>query len=321
MLQNALAADVKLQFSGHETFPLRYGWLKKTYDAVRTCELKQTDTKTVFSADDAIARFGVGKNMVASMRYWAFAAGILEEVRAHLGPCTTTPIGQALLDDDGWDPWLEDPNSLWLLHWHFASTPDRTSTWFWVFNHCSHATFGREFLVDHLSRLSTERHMKKVAPATLKRDVECFIRTYVQKASDDFMEDTLECPLTELSLLRTVGRKEGYHLARGPKTTLSPALFAFATAQYWQRQYPNVRTLSFDALFYGPGSPGRVFLLDEESIVDLAIELEVASDGVIAWSETAGLRQLICRANPTEIDPMPFLSEAYSDANRWAARG
>ena len=26
--------DYRPQFSGHETFPLRYGWLKKAFDAV-----------------------------------------------------------------------------------------------------------------------------------------------------------------------------------------------------------------------------------------------------------------------------------------------
>ena len=26
------------QLSGHETFPLRYGWLKKAFDAVRTTQ-------------------------------------------------------------------------------------------------------------------------------------------------------------------------------------------------------------------------------------------------------------------------------------------
>ena len=319
MFQGALAPTTKLQFSGHETFPLRYGWLKKVYDAVRVCEQARDDTKAVFSAEDAIARFGVGKNMVVSMRYWALATGILKEVRAHLGPYETTPIGQALLDDNGWDPWLEDPNSLWLLHWHLASNPGQTSTWYWVFNHCPHATFDRELIVDHLARLCADRQMKKVAPATLKRDVECFVRTYVEKAGAGSKEDTLECPLTELSLLHSVGRKDGYQIARGPKSTLSAAVFAFATTQFWQRSYPNVRTLSLDALFHDPGSPGRVFLLDEESVVDLAIELESATDGAIAWSETAGLRQLISRANLKEIDPLPCLPHAFAHGDRRAA--
>lgn len=319
MFHGAPIATTKLQFSGHETFPLRYGWLKKVYDAVSTCEAKGENTKIVFSADDAIARFGVGKNMVVSMRYWALATGMLEEVRAHLGPYATTELSNLLLEDDGWDPWLEDPNSLWLLHWHLASTPDRTSTWYWVLNHCPHASFDRELIVDHLSRLCADREMKKVAPATLKRDVECFVRTYAEKAGNVSKEDTLECPLTELSLLRSIGRKEGYQLARGPKSTLGAAVFAYATTQFWQRSHPNANTLSLDALFHDPGSPGRVFLLDEESVVDHAIELESATEGMIAWSETAGLRQLICRIQVDEIEPLRFLSSAFEHRKHRAA--
>ena len=319
MLQGALAATTKLQFSGHETFPLRYGWVKKVYDAVRACEDRGDDTKVVFNADDAIARFGVGKNMVVSMRYWALATGMLKEVRAHLGPYATTDLGHMLLNDSGLDPWLEDPNSLWLLHWHLASTPERTSTWHWVFNHCPHTSFDRELIVDHLTRLCADRQMKKVAQATLKRDVECFVRTYVEKAGAGSKEDTLECPLAELSLLRSIGRKEGYQFARGPKSTLSSGVFAFATAQFWQRSHANVSTLSLDALFHDPGSPGRVFLLDEESVVDHAIELEAATNGAIAWSETAGLRQLICRNDLKEIDPLNYLSQAFDKHERRVA--
>ena len=259
MFQGALAPTTKLQFSGHETFPLRYGWLKKVYDAVRVCEQARDDTKAVFSAEDAIARFGVGKNMVVSMRYWALATGILKEVRAHLGPYETTPIGQALLDDNGWDPWLEDPNSLWLLHWHLASNPGQTSTWYWVFNHCPHATFDRELIVDHLARLCADRQMKKVAPATLKRDVECFVRTYVEKAGAGSKEDTLECPLTELSLLRSVGRKDGYQIARGPKSTLSAAVFAFATTNSGNDRIQTCGRYRSMRCFTIPVRPGESF--------------------------------------------------------------
>ena len=40
------------QLSGHETFPLRYGWLKKAFDAVRNTEDCE-DNRSVFLADDA----------------------------------------------------------------------------------------------------------------------------------------------------------------------------------------------------------------------------------------------------------------------------
>ena len=69
--------DYSPQLSGHETFPLRYGWLKKSFDAVQDTK-DEVDNRSVFSGPDAIARFGVGKNMVASMRHWADVSGIIE---------------------------------------------------------------------------------------------------------------------------------------------------------------------------------------------------------------------------------------------------
>ena len=56
------------QFSGHETFPLRYAWLKQVFDAVNG-RAGDSFNRRVFVDDDAISKFGVGKNMVGSMRY------------------------------------------------------------------------------------------------------------------------------------------------------------------------------------------------------------------------------------------------------------
>ena len=66
------------QFSGHETFPLRYGWLKKAFDAVQNCS-NESESKTIFSRPEAIADFGVGKNMVLSIRHWATVTVVIPE--------------------------------------------------------------------------------------------------------------------------------------------------------------------------------------------------------------------------------------------------
>ena len=293
MLYRSFGEGSKLQFSGHETFPLRYGWLKKVYDAVKDFENKGLDTKQVFASEDAIARFGVGKNMVSSMRYWALSAGVIEEEKSHLGTYGTTELANTILAVDGADPWMEDPTSLWFVHWRLASTPERNSTWYWVFNHCSHAAFDRATVVEYLHRLCSEQGLKKVAAATIKRDVECFARTYVEKPGGGQVDDTMECPLTELALVEATAQKEGMRLVRGAKPTLSLGMFAFATAEFWHRNHKDVGTLSFEALLHEPGSPGRVFLLDESSLLDLASGLEEATRGQISWSETAGLKQLI----------------------------
>ena len=70
--------DCKPSFSGHETFPLRYGWLKKAFDRVQKMEDKPNNRADCWG-DEAIAEFGVGKNMVASIRHWAKVTNIIEE--------------------------------------------------------------------------------------------------------------------------------------------------------------------------------------------------------------------------------------------------
>ena len=100
---------VLYSFSGHETFPFRYPWLKKGFDAVGA-------DGAVFARDDAITTLGVGKNMVRAIRHWCLAAGIVEENAARAGSLKVTDRGQLLLADDGLDPYLEDPATLWLLH-------------------------------------------------------------------------------------------------------------------------------------------------------------------------------------------------------------
>ena len=61
-------------FAGHETFTLRYGWLKnkKAVNGV-------VADSQLFRRPDALVTLGVGKNMVRSIRHWALTTGILEE--------------------------------------------------------------------------------------------------------------------------------------------------------------------------------------------------------------------------------------------------
>lgn len=306
----------KLQFSGHETFPLRYGWLKKVYDAVYSTPPNTAGEQRVFTPEEAIVRFGVGKNMVASMRYWALAVGIIEAERVSSGPYYLTPLAKTVFDDKGCDPWMEHPDTFWLVHWKLASTPDRTTTWYWVFNHCPHISFDRALLLEHLSRICHERGLKKIAQATIKRDIEVFARTYLPRSETKFRDDTMECPLAELNLIEPTGQKEGMRLVKGPKPTLTAGFFSFATIDYWQRHFGNVATLSFDSLLHATGSPGRVFQLDESSLLDLAVQVENITDGAIMWSETAGLKQLVLRNNelPGLLNPEDYLCHQETHA-------
>ena len=284
--------DYSPQLSGHETFPLRYGWLKKAFDAVQ--DSKDLDNnRAVFSGPDAIARFGVGKNMVASMRHWANVSGIIEGQSGQEG-IVTTALGQRIFGENGLDPYMEDPATSWLIHWHLCGRATKT-TWFWAFHHHPSISFERETLITGIKRLAEDRQWVRASVNTIRRDVACFIRTYVAQSApgNANYEDGLDSPLTELGLIRPGGRRDEFRFVRGPKPSLGSGVFCYAVTDFWNRSFSNANTLSFEALNHEPGCPARVFLLEENDIVDLLVTLEETSNGVYRWSETAGLKQLI----------------------------
>ncbi|HMN13165.1 MAG TPA: DUF4007 family protein, partial [Bellilinea sp.] len=166
--------------------------------------------------------------------------------------------------------------------------------WYWVFNHLHTEFFEREHVFQALSKLAADRSWR-VASATLKRDVECFIRTYVAKppSNKSLYEETLESPLAELGLIKPIGKRDGFRLVRGAKASLKVGAFLYALADFWERFTRNANTLSFEAIAHEPGSPGRVFLLGENDLLEYLVDIEEHTDGVLKWSETAGLKQVL----------------------------
>ncbi len=307
-------SDYKPVFSGHETFPLRYGWLKKAYDAI-AADNRSAGNKKVFRDDDAIARFGVGKNMVSSMRHWALSIGVIQDNPVFVDSMETTEVGDFLFGPDGVDPYLENPASLWFIHWLLCNglQPHFKTTWFWMFSHFSGSQFTREELVQGLTRLIETCGWSTVSATTLKRDVECFVRTYEFNPSQKgTMEDVLESPLAELRLLQ--GMKGTYHLVRGPKPSLSSGVFTVALDAFW-KSHGSSRTLSFEMIAHEPASPGRVFLLDEIDLSERLLLLEDMTRGVYKWSETAGLKQVIRTRDLTDEERWSLLKTDYQGVN------
>ena len=299
----------KPQFSGHETFPLRHGWLKKAYEAVEKCD-DIHGNNIIFLDDDAIARFGVGKNMVASMRHWATVVGIIAD-NPEKKSITTTDLGRHIFSSNGLDPFLEHPSTLWFIHWQLSGAPTKT-TWFWTFNHYQREIFERDQICKGLERLAQEMGWSRVAATTIKRDVECFVRTYVARLADkDSYEDTIESPLAELGLIKPIGKRDGFRFIRGAKPSLGMGIFTYALIKFWNN-YSQSTTLTFESIAHEPGSPGRVFLLDENEVIDRLQNIHSITNGAYQWSETAGLKQLIRSKPLPEKEVIALISLDYN---------
>ena len=260
--------------------------------------------------DDAIARFGVGKNMVTSMRHWAKAARVIGEPAPN--SVRTSQLGRLLFGPQGLDPYMEHPATLWLIHWQFAARADKT-TWFWTFNHYPAITFERDGLINKLNRLAKDRNWPRVANTTVKNDVACFIRTYVarQPSAKTGHDDALESPLTELGLIKAIGKKDGFRFVRGPKSTLRDGIFTFSLIDFWSRYAPNAATLSFEVIAHAPGAPGRVFQFDENDVADRLAALDKVTGGKLRWSETAGLKQVVRNIEVNEETALSWIRGDY----------
>ena len=297
---------VKTRFAGHETFPLRRLWLRKAFEAVR--EDEEQNKNNTFDKDYGIVRFGVGKNMVTAIRHWAQVFRIVEENKEG-GSYRVSRLGHRLFDDEaGLDPFMEKISTIWLLHWFVASDVERATTWFYAFNHLNAQSFDRDSLTEALALLCKRLERSRSSTATLKRDVECFVRSYVAKVGAGAVDDQIESVLGELGLIKEVSSRS-FEFRRGAKPTLHDGVFLFALEEFWQNWAPRQSTLSVDAIVYEPGSPGRVFKLDEHAVVDRLVAIDVASQGSYAWSDTAGVRNVARRKE--SVDPLSFLPLAY----------
>ncbi|NCG53481.1 DUF4007 family protein [Serratia fonticola] len=292
-------------FSGHETFPLRQMWLKKAYSCAAS---DGSIDKSVFSDDEAIAKFGVGKNMVASIKHWALAC---EVIREEDGKFKLTEFAKKIFDDKGLDPYSEHSTTAWLNHWQLSGRGYRSTTWYWFFNHVVASSFTHEdlrvLLADYAAQCSPGR---KLSAMTLSRDIETCLRSYAPRSSGGTPEDFAEPMLGELGLV-SEEKKGHFSFRRGPKVTLSDGVFAYALIDYWERKANNLSTLSFESIAYGEGSPGRVFKLDEDSIAERLFALEELTEGSFAWTDTAGLRQVHRKISETEEVMLKMLGKAY----------
>jgi hypothetical protein len=292
--------ETGVSFSGHESFPLRYGWPKKCVDAV-------AESADVFAHDDAMVVLGVGKNMVKAIRHWGLTTRVIEiDPNASKGRgqgLRVSALGEMIFGSRGSDPYLEDPRTLWLLHWLISTHREKATTWSWAFGSLNRQAFSRDELLRDLQATALS---SRTTVSSLTRDVEVFLRTYVpaRATRSVAVEDTLDCPLVELRLLREDPTEHRYEFVRGPKPSLDHVMLGFALLEFWHRVAPDRDTLSFDEIVHRHGSPGRVFKLDDASLVERLEDIARWSHGALLHDETAGVRQLLRRKR---VDPLVWL--------------
>jgi hypothetical protein len=276
-------------FAGHETFHCRPFWLKKGYDFL--------EQKGRFNDENAVAYLGVGKNMVTSIRFWMTAFGMAKESQA-------TDLAHKLLADDGWDPYLEDIGSLWLLHYHLVKEQHNTIARI-IFKELRDRS--PEFNVHHYTSFVSNEGIK-ANPKTLERDFGTFLRNYRDKEGDEL--DDLSGLLADLQLVgmtKVEAKDEAdrkarkvYYIERKKRTSLPSAILIYAILD----SIPDQLSFSLPVLM---DEVGKTFALDRDGMLELLQDVEKKYKG-ITLSRVAGVYELQFKMRP---EPMNVLAYYY----------
>lgn len=293
-----------MRFSGHETFPIREGWLHKGLTLL-------VQDPEALVGPDAVDNLGVGQNMVRSIRHWLQVTGLAQWSKDFTGSRTMIPseIGSLIHKKD---PYFLEPGTLWLLHANLVSRAE-VGTWYWFFNFFNLTRFERDVCLENLRQyLRLSLTTKQPGRVTLERDLNCLLASYSQliPSRQEDPEEEPYCPLVELDLIRHYRASGHYEINREIKPIPFELMgYSLATAFTDAAQGKGRVDIRLEDAQRQVGAPGRVFTLSPEALFDTVLAAE--SEGLkeeIQISGLAGERaiRVVCRS------PYEWLKHYYS---------
>lgn len=309
-----------MKYSGHETFVCRYAWLTKAATEV----LVDASILTANREDDAMSVLGVGKNMVKSIRFWAEAADIIEpdgdeghQVTDFGKTLLCGVIGRGGRNIKPLDPYLEDVQTLWLIHWKLA-TNQKSLIFSWDFL-LSRFQEPELYTASVIRAFEKELAEVKISRGSMEQLWDVFLHSYVPTRGNkgEVKEDTLDCPLVELDLLIPVGfagsaRHSGkpepkYAFRREEKPEIGSHLFSYCLGEFWKNFHAEEKSIPLHLVANGHGGPGQVFKIPEADIRNRLLPIEESSNGAFAFDES----EAIPRIRRNEKTSMPSLEHIY----------
>ena len=264
----------KLSFSGHESFPCKSLWLKKGYDFV----VEGND----FNSPEAVIELGVGKNMVAAIRFWLKAFGITENDKS-------TWLGDYLFDESkGKDKYLEDIATLWLLHFNLVFSEEATLyKMFFCGVQRERTHFEREQVLTYVKlRMVEAGKMKLFNPNTVKKDIGVLLQNYCLPRKPQSNED-FSSLLIDLDLIRQSSEGKGYYFNVDGKRKVTKEIFLYGLLKLREQEGDN--TIPFDTIQV---RVGLVFCMQDFETIEMLKQLASDYSQFFAYSDVAGIKQI-----------------------------
>lgn len=291
----------KVKLKGNESFNFREGWLRKGMRCVEACP-------ELFSQKDVMERLGVGSKMVKSIRFWLQATSLCRERPASAGRSRslffTEDFGQIV---QKWDPYFDDPFTLFLLHYHIVSDETLCVVWNMFFNEYDGKDFTKENMVESCKELLSKKMEEGAAfsESSLEDDCSSIIKMYINSETAALHpEDSLACPLAELGLLqKSSRRKNAYVKTAPPRDLLDKLAVLYVIVKNLREDKPSA---SISSLLNAPDHVGKVFNLNRVAINEYLDQLRIS--GYLSINRTAGLDMVYVTSG---IRPEDIMTEYY----------
>ena len=279
-----------LKLKRHGTFSIREGWIEKGINYINA------DSKC-FSKEKGAGVFGIGSNMVSSLRYWLTASRVAE---FNTTGAQLTELGNLLIQ---YDPYIEDLFSLWFIHINL-SINKLDAPIFNAIANLKYLQFDKKFL---LSVLPDELRNNGFEPvnsiSSLESDITVYLKSYY---GDDIgnPENNLNCPLAKLRLL-TLGDGNMYFKKSPDLSSLDFRVVYYSILKWVEIRNGgqfNQYSFNIEDMFNDVDTPLNILNLSKSSFYYYLDEMKRRR--FISLSKTAGL-------NVVYIDSCMGLEELF----------
>ncbi len=265
-----------MKIKGHQSFHIRRGWIHKGL-------IEIDKNENIFSDKEIVLTdlFGIGSNMVTSLKYWLETLDLVERKReGSKVKYRLTELGRVIHRED---PYLEELVTWQLLHYNLVQNEDQATTWYWFFNEYKGNKFNKENLFYNLNSYITNKYQKEVSERSLKDDINCLLNTYINRDIQS-PEDNIESPFAQLGLIEFDNKKNGETNYKKTNKECPEESLVYYILLNMAKEKEN---LDLKTIIYSINGIGNIFNLNMYEVMEILDSLQ--NNGYIRVIRTGGL--------------------------------
>lgn len=237
-----------------------------------------------FTDIDAVAKLGVGKNMVSAIRFWLRAFGLTKADDLQ-------PVAKYIFDTvNGRDPFSEDLNTLWLLHFLLISSKVASIyNLLFVEYQREKKEFSRSELQSFIKRKCSVPEQKNVYNEnTVRKDIGVLLKNYVApkdlKSIEDFSSLLIALGLIIDTGKQSTDKEQIYTFKISDSSEITSEIILFALIQMKGTDH----TVSFDIL----QKLSLIFGMPMTTLIDVIRSLEFSFPNTLVFTDNSGIKNV-----------------------------